>query len=130
VLGLEEWMDIRALRKEGHSIKAITRLTGFSRNTVRRVLREAGPTGFRTPDRESCLDPFKAYVKERVEACALSAVRLLGDGLQPKHGPTGAAGGWPGGLPDTGAAFASRPTQGLREGTLRELWALGGADPW
>jgi hypothetical protein len=23
---LEEWMDIRALRKEGHSIKAIVRL--------------------------------------------------------------------------------------------------------
>jgi hypothetical protein len=39
-------MDIRTLRKEGHSIKAIVRLSGFSRNTVRRVLREAGFVGF------------------------------------------------------------------------------------
>jgi hypothetical protein len=37
-------MDIRTLRNEGHSIKAIARLTGHSRNTVRRVLREAGPS--------------------------------------------------------------------------------------
>jgi transposase len=75
-------MDIRALRKEGHSIKAIARLTGCSRNTVRRVLREAAPAGFRTPERSSRLDPFKAYVKERYESCALSAVRILGE-IQP-----------------------------------------------
>lgn len=75
-------MDIRALRKEGHSIKAIARLTGFSRNTVRRVLREAGPSVFRAPGRPSRLDPFKAYVKERYESCALSAVRILGE-IQP-----------------------------------------------
>jgi transposase len=70
-------MDIKALRKEGHSIKAISRLTGYSRNTVRRVLREPGPTGYQTPKRTSCLDAFKRYVKERYEATALSAVRLL-----------------------------------------------------
>jgi transposase len=39
LLKLEEWMDIRSLRKEGCSIKAIARQTGRSRNTVRRVLR-------------------------------------------------------------------------------------------
>ena len=70
-------MDIRTLRKEGHSIKAIVRLTGFSRNTVRRVLREAGPSAYRSPLRPSQLDGFKAYVKERYDSCALSAVRIL-----------------------------------------------------
>jgi len=70
-------MDIRSLHKEGHSIKAIARHTGRSRNTVRRVLREAGPTGFRKPERHSRLDAFKAYLRERWEACGLSAVRLL-----------------------------------------------------
>ncbi|HEY6352020.1 MAG TPA: helix-turn-helix domain-containing protein, partial [Candidatus Angelobacter sp.] len=35
MLKLEEWMDIRMLRKEGHSIKAIARQIGRSRNTVR-----------------------------------------------------------------------------------------------
>jgi transposase len=76
---LEEWMDIRALRKEGHSIKAIVRLTGRSRNTVRAVVREGAPRSFRKPRRHSGLDAFKAYVKERFESCRLSAVRLLGE---------------------------------------------------
>jgi hypothetical protein len=31
VLNLEEWMDIKALRKEGHSIKVIARLCGSRR---------------------------------------------------------------------------------------------------
>lgn len=77
MLKLEEWMDIRSLHKEGHSIKAIARLTGRSRNTIRRVLREAGFTGFHKPQRTSCLDSFKAYLRNRYEECALSAVRLL-----------------------------------------------------
>jgi transposase len=72
-------MDIRVLRKEGHSIKSIARITGFSRNTVRRVLREAGPSAFRAPVRASRLDAFKAYVKERFESCGLSAVRILSE---------------------------------------------------
>ncbi len=70
-------MDIRTLRKEGHSIKAIARQTGRSRNTVRRVLREAGPTAYKKPERHSRLDAFKAYVRQRWEECGLSAVRLL-----------------------------------------------------
>ena len=43
MLRVEAWMDIKSLRRDGHSIKAIVRLTGHSRNTVKRVLREAGP---------------------------------------------------------------------------------------
>lgn len=70
-------MDIRTLHKEGHSIKEIARQTGRSRNTVRRVLREPGPTGFRKPVRPSCLDNFKPYLQQRFESCGLSAVRLL-----------------------------------------------------
>jgi len=77
VLKLEEWMDIRSLHKEGHSIKAIARMTGRSRNTIRRVLREAGFIAFRKPQRHSCLDSYKEYVRNRYEECALSAVRLL-----------------------------------------------------
>jgi transposase len=75
-------MDIRTLRKEGHTIKAISRLTGHSRNTIRRILREAGPRPFQAPERGSSLDPFKAYLKQRYEECALSAVRLL-DEIRP-----------------------------------------------
>jgi len=70
-------MDIRSLHKEGHSIKAIARMTGRSRNTIRRVLREAGFAGFYKSQRISCLDSYKPYLRDRYEECALSAVRLL-----------------------------------------------------
>lgn len=72
-------MDIRMLHKEGHSIKAIARQSGRSRNTVRRVLREAAPTAFQKPQRRSRLDAFKTYVRQRWEECSLSAVRLLAE---------------------------------------------------
>jgi transposase len=44
MLKAEDWMDLHVLRREGHSIKAIARLTGFSRNTVRRQLRQSAPS--------------------------------------------------------------------------------------
>lgn len=74
---LEEWLDIHMLRKQGHSIRKIARLTGNSRNTVRRILRQKAPSGFDAAARTSCLDAFKDYVKKRYEECALSAVRIL-----------------------------------------------------
>lgn len=77
MLRLEEWMDIKTLHREGHSIKEIARQTGHSRNTVRRVLREAAPAGFSKTERDSCLDEFKLYLRERFENTGLSAVRLL-----------------------------------------------------
>jgi transposase len=76
LLRLEEWMDIKSLHQEGHSIKAIVRHTGRSRNTVRRVLRESAPASFPKPERHSQLDPLKTYLRERWESCGLSAVRL------------------------------------------------------
>ncbi len=77
MLRLEEWMDIKTLHREGHSIKEIARQTGRSRNTVRRVLREAAPAGFSKTERDSCLDEFKLYLREQFENTGLSAVRLL-----------------------------------------------------
>lgn len=77
MLKSEEWMDIRVLHREGHSIKAITRMTGRSRNTIRKVVHDK--TQHRVPpaQRPSKLEPYKDYVKERYESCALSAVRIL-----------------------------------------------------
>lgn len=72
-------MDIKHLHREGNSIKAITRLTGHSRNTVRRVLRQPKPTPFRNPPRHSRLDEFKPYLEKRYQECALSSVRLLAE---------------------------------------------------
>ena len=77
MLKLEDWMDIKGMQREGYSIKAIARWTGFSRNTVRRVLRESAPKPFPKPVRGSALDPHRDYARQRFEACGLSAVRLL-----------------------------------------------------
>lgn len=76
MLNWEVWMNIKQLHQQGHSIKAITRQTGHSRNTVRRILRQPKPQPFQTPTRSSCLDQFKPYVEQRYQACALSTVRL------------------------------------------------------
>jgi transposase len=70
-------MDIKMLHLQGHSIRKIANLTGFSRNTVRRVLREKAPQPFQIPERGSKLDPFKDYVAARFLASGLSAVRLF-----------------------------------------------------
>lgn len=74
---LEEWMEIKTLYQEGHTIRQITRLTGRSRNTVRKVLRQKAPQAFKKPQRASKLDRFKEYVRDRYNACRLNCVRLL-----------------------------------------------------
>lgn len=63
-------MEIRVLARQGHSIKAIARELGVSRNTVRKYLRgESYLPAYRsrTP-RPTKLDPFTDYLRERVAA--------------------------------------------------------------
>lgn len=71
-----QYMEVKALHAEGVSIKNIARMTGLSRNTVRRVLRGEHPLKLRAGARESKLDAFKPYVRDRFEQYGLSAVRL------------------------------------------------------
>jgi len=55
VLRLEAWMDVKSLKRDGNSIKAIVRLTGHSRNTlgapaaVRPLQNRAGAGGVMRP---------------------------------------------------------------------------------
>jgi transposase len=78
MIRLEQWMDIKDLHRQGHSIHAIVRLTGHGRNTVRKVLRQKAPEPFKAPrHRKSILDPFKPYLTKRFQECALSGVRLF-----------------------------------------------------
>jgi transposase len=82
MLNPEAWMDIKDLHNQGHSIRAIADLTGHSRNTVRRVLRQTAPVAFQKPQRQSLLDEFKPYLQQRCAETSLSAVRLLAE-IQP-----------------------------------------------
>jgi transposase len=64
----EVWVDIQALRRQGHSIRQIARDLGISRKTVRRYLRCPDPPRYvRTKTRPSLLDPYKDYLRSRVE---------------------------------------------------------------
>lgn len=70
MIGKEEWMEIRILSsKQGKSIREIHRITGHSRNTIRKFLRSAAePTYKERAKRPGKLDPFKGFLQERVKA--------------------------------------------------------------
>jgi len=70
-------MDVKLLAQEGHSARAIARITAYSRNTVAKLLQQPAPQPFQKPPRPSKLDPFKPYLKQRCAQYPLSAVRLL-----------------------------------------------------
>jgi len=76
MLTLDQFMDIRFLCRQGHSIREIARLTGFSRNTVRKTLRATASPRPTPRQRQSRLDPYKEYIRQRWLEHALSAVRL------------------------------------------------------
>ncbi|MEO7133123.1 MAG: IS21 family transposase [Vicinamibacterales bacterium] len=75
-------MDIRVLHREGHSIKQLAAMTGRSRNTIRKTLRQKLPQQVITRKRASKLEEFKQYLAKRVRECGLSAVRLV-DEIRP-----------------------------------------------
>jgi len=66
---LETTVEISVLARQGKSIRAIARGLGVSRNTVRKYLRDdGGPVyGPRSP-RPTKLDPYQAYLIERVDS--------------------------------------------------------------
>jgi transposase len=77
MIGVEQLIDVHQLHREGHSLRAVARLTGLSRNTVRKVLRGEHDLRRRPGARASKLDPFKDYLGRRRAEHPLSAVRLL-----------------------------------------------------
>ena len=71
MISQERWMEIRILAQQGRSIREIARMTGLSRNTVRRYLRSHAWTGYKKrAERPGKLDPFKRYIEERLDAAA------------------------------------------------------------
>ena len=65
----ERIVEIRIRARQGQSKKRIARELGVSINTVRRYLRDETVSGYavRSP-RPTKLDPFEAYLRERVAA--------------------------------------------------------------
>ncbi len=80
MLQTEQWMDIHLLFKHLGSIRAVVKQTGYSRNTVRKMLRATdGPPVFEKPARASGVDDFKEYLTKRFTEHGLSAERLTAE---------------------------------------------------
>lgn len=80
--------EIGELKREGWSIRAISRLTGYGRKTIRKYL--LAPTGrpvYRPrPAAVSKLEPFKPYLKERPQAGVWNAQALLRELRERSYG--------------------------------------------
>jgi len=71
MVGAEAALEIRVLHRHDKGIREIAQATGSSRNTVRRYLRDESAMGYPPrPPRATKLDPFRAYVSERLAAAA------------------------------------------------------------
>ena len=71
---------IRNLHERGISISAIARQMGIDRKTVRKALKEAAePAAPEKPAAPSLLDPYKGYVRDRLEGADFTVQRLFQD---------------------------------------------------
>ena len=80
--------EISELKREGLSIRAISRLTGYGRKTIRKyLLAPAGrPVYGPRPAAASKLEPFKPYLKERLQAGVWNAQVLLRELRERNYG--------------------------------------------
>jgi transposase len=69
-------MEVKDMYRQGYSIKHICRVTRYSRNTVRKILRQGVPQRAERKSRCTKLDEYRGYLKGRYEETGLSAVRL------------------------------------------------------
>jgi len=69
---------IRHMYENGVSITEIKRETGLDRKTIRKYVQDPGFKAFQKRDpRPSILDPYKEYLRSRLQEYNLSAVRLI-----------------------------------------------------
>ena len=71
MLQKEQWMQIHVLKAQGLSSREIARRLGVSRNTVTRYLASQDVPRYKQREpRPTKLDPFHAYIVERMQAAA------------------------------------------------------------
>ena len=69
MLSVEDWAEIRRLRRsEGLPIKAIARILGISRNTVRAALASDAPPKYVRKPAGSIVDPVEPQIRELLRA--------------------------------------------------------------
>jgi len=80
--------EIKELKREGLSIRAISRLTGYDRKTISRYLLAPGgrPVYGPRPVQMGKLEPFKQYLKERLKAGVWNAQVLFRELRERNYG--------------------------------------------
>src|SRR5215218_7074672 len=88
-MSVEDWAEIRRLhRSEGMPIKAIARVLGLGRNTVRRALAAEGPPKYRRSARGSKVDAVEPQVRELLRAYPRMPATVIAERIGWQHGIT------------------------------------------
>jgi transposase len=80
VISVEDWAEIRRLhRAEGMPIKAIVRVLGVSRNTVRAALASDGPPRYQRKPAGSIVDAVEPRIRELLQACPTMPATVIAE---------------------------------------------------
>ena len=81
MLSVEDWAEIRRLhRAEGVPVKAIARMLGISRNTVRAAIASDGPPKYERKPAGSIVDAVEPRVRELLRAYPTMPATVIGSG--------------------------------------------------
>jgi transposase len=80
VLGVEDWAEIRRLRRaEGMPIAQVARVMGVSRNTVKAALASDGPPKYERAAKETLADAFEPRIRELLAAYPSMPATVIGE---------------------------------------------------
>jgi len=69
-----KWQQVKALKRQGVSIKKIEKLMKLSKNTVRKYLRSSDTPYFKTREYNKLLDNYKDAIEEMLDTIYKSEV--------------------------------------------------------
>ena len=89
MLTVEDWAEIRRLhRAEGMPVKAIARMLGISRNTVRSALASDGPPKYQRKPAGSAVDAVELRIRELLQAYPTMPATVIAERVGWGRGPT------------------------------------------
>jgi transposase len=89
VLSVEDWAEIRRLcRAEGMPVKAVARVMGVSKNTVKRALAADGPPRYQRAVRGSIVDPVEPRIRELLQVWPTMPATVIAERIGWRHSLT------------------------------------------
>jgi len=89
VLSVEDWAEIRRLhRAEGLAIKAIARMLGISRNTVRAAIASDAPPRYERKPAGSVVDAAEPRIRELLQAYPTMPATVIAERIGWERGLT------------------------------------------